>query len=96
MYYLIAYLVGIVFVLILSMIRTPYTSVGDAGIVCILWPIMVLYGIIILWLDSVDWDFDLQFSEKLFGRRKPSDGKPGFAITLFFVEFLFWKKRTVS
>lgn len=95
-YYLTAYLVGIVITLIVSMIRAPDTSVGAAGIVCILWPIMIVYGIIILWLDSVDWDFDLQFSKKLFGRRKPNDGNPGFAITLFFVEFLFWKKRTVK
>lgn len=81
--------------LIVSMMRTPDTSVAAAGIVCMLWPIMIVCGIIILWLDSVDWDFDLQFSEKLFGKRKPNDGNSGFAITLFYVEFLFWKKRKV-
>ena len=81
--------------LIVSMIRTPDISVNDAGIVCILWPIMIVCGIIILWLDSVDWDFDLQYSKKIFGKRKPNDGNHGFAITLFYVEFLFWKKRKV-
>ena len=95
MYYLITYLVGIIIMLIVLMIRTPDISVNDAGIVCILWPIMIVCGIIILWLDSVDWDFDLQYSKKIFGKRKPNDGNHGFAITLFYVEFLFWKKRKV-
>ena len=95
MYYLIAYLVGMIITLIVLMIQAPDTSVDVAGMFCILWPIMFVYGIIILWLDSIGWDFDLQFSKKLFERRKPNDGNPDFAITLFYVEFLFRKKRKV-
>ena len=94
-YYLIAYLVGMIITLIVLMIQTPDTSVNDAGIFCILWPIMIVYGIIFLGLESKGWDFDLQYSKKIFGKRKPNDGNHGFAITLFYVEFLFWKKRKV-
>ncbi len=96
MYYLIAYLVGMTITLIVLMIQTPDTSVDVAGTICILWPIMVVYGIILLGLDSKGWDFDLQYGKKIFGKRKLNDGNRGFAITLFYVEFLFWKKLTVK
>ena len=94
MTYLISYIALIFFfqILCLFMVKDEYT-IKPFIIGTYIWPISILLVLFVLGLDKVNWDFDIVKAKKIFWFRKPRDNWPGFAITIFYIEFQFWKKR---
>ncbi len=62
-------------------------------IAAMVWPITLLVVLITLILDYIKWDWTIEKGQKLFNWRKPQDNWPGFAITVFYYEFQFWRNR---
>ena len=92
--YLIFYIVAIFFFQILCLIRVKDEYTIKTFIVgTYIWPFSILLVLFVVGLDKINWDFDIIKAKKIFGFRKPNDNWLGFAITIFYIELQFWKKR---
>lgn len=94
MIYLTAYLAGFLGFIATMAIRLPNAELREALLWAAIWPIALLFAILLGVFKLFKWTFDFRKNKnQKFGIRKPSDGWPGVAITLFYIEFLFWKIR---
>ena len=82
---------GAMTMLALAALRVPREDVRTMFVVACAWPLTIVLVIFVISLTLIDWDFDIQ-KGKLFGFRRPTVGT-GFAISVFFAEFQFWKVR---
>jgi hypothetical protein len=92
---LLVYLIGFAVFASALAIRIPYESVRICVMISALWPLslIMLFAFVIVW--TLKWDIDIanQRNPKMFAVRKPLDGWPGIAITVFHYEVQLWKKR---
>ena len=98
MEYLLGYIAAIFFfqILLVFTLDNRY-EMREFIIATYFWPI-VLFAVLFMigfekLLNKIKWDADIKKGEKIFRFRKPLDNWPGFAITIFYIEFQFWKKR---
>lgn len=92
MEYAIGY-VAIVFALqAIAAIRTPYENTQTVFVATVFWPLMIVLVVCSFILDAIKVGFDVNKGIKMFGFRKPTNTQVrGFAISIFYVEFQFWK-----
>lgn len=89
MTYLYIYIACVFITQVLLAIYNPRATVRDIIAASYLWPITV----IVLLADRCRWDIDVQASKNKFGFRRRQNSKyPGFAITIFNIEYQFWKR----
>jgi len=91
------YLVGIVVMFAVSAWRIEHHEVRAIFYLSLLWPVSVILITGTIVADKLNykpkWSFNAGYNPKFFAFRKPDDGQPGFAITVFKIEFQFWKTR---
>jgi len=91
---LIIYMAGVIIMMIAFAIRTSNTDITSAVILSIFWPLSILTMIIIKSLWTINWDIHVVGVNEYFGYRKPNNSEvKGFAVTIFKLEFQFWKRN---
>jgi hypothetical protein len=74
--------------------RVPHENVRIVFLLGILWPLSVVAILFMLVVTATGWDMDLAKGAKAFGFRKPGNPQiKGFAVTVLFQEFQFFKMR---
>ena len=91
---IVAYLAGFVLVVGAFALRSPDVESPTLFLIAITWPLSMLFALFIFLLSVMGADLDVQDSEKMFGYRKPTNPEvKGFAITVFYSEVQFWKRK---
>ena len=93
MEYAIGYMVSVFVFQALTAWRNPREDFQVAFVATVFWPFILVLVAGSFVLDWIGWGFDMAKGAKLFGFRRPNDGWPGFAVSIFKVEFQLWKKR---
>lgn len=93
MEFIFAYIAVVFAFQLLAMRNNDVYPLRDFLIASYVWPITLAVILLALIIELVGWDMDGIKSNKFIGFRKPQDNWPGFAITVFWFEFQFWKKR---
>lgn len=91
---IVSYLTGVVLLVGMFAWRVPHEDVRVVFILGMIWPVSILAIVGILLLDLVGWNMDMAKGKTMFGARKP--GNPeirGFAFTVLYQEFQFFKMR---
>ena len=89
-----AYLVGALVLIGLWAWRVPHEDVRMVFILSIMWPLSVVVILFIVALSAIGWEMELDKGKKAFGFRKPTNPLvKGFALTVLFQEFQFYKAR---
>ena len=87
-----AYLIGIIALIGMFAIRVPYENSRTVFALALMWPLSIVLIIGMMVILAIGWNFDIGSSAKMFGFRRPSNPNArGFAITLFTIEFQFYK-----
>jgi len=98
MEFLFWYLVGIVTMFAVSAWRVNTNEVRAVFYMSLLWPVSLTMIAIIIIAELIPykptWSFNVSKNQLFFGFRGTDDGQPGFAITVFKLEFQFWKTRS--
>ena len=90
------YMAGVIIMMVSFAIRTEDADIAAALFLSAFWPISILAMIIIkcLWVNN--WEMDIAGTDKWFHYRKPTNPEiKGFAVSLFKLEFQFWRKRKI-
>jgi hypothetical protein len=91
---IVAYLAGFVLVVGAFALRCPDVESPTLFLIAITWPLSMLFALFIFLLSVMGADLDVQDSEKMFGYRKPTNPEvKGFAVTVFYSEVQFWKRK---
>lgn len=85
--------IAVIFAFQLFVMRHNAYPLRDSIIASYIWPIALAFILLVFIIDQIGWDIDGVKSNKFIGFRKPQHNWPGFAITVFWIEFQFWKKR---
>lgn len=89
---LVIYMTGIIFVFGMFAWRVPHENLRTVFALGLIWPLSILFTLVIIMLDTVRWKVDVVNSEKRFGFRRPTNPKArGFAVTIFGEEVQFYK-----
>ena len=95
MEYAIGYMVSVFVFQAIAAIRTPREDFQVAFVATVFWPFILVLLAGSALLDWTGWGFDMVKGAGMFGARKPTNTEVrGFAVTLFYIEFQMWKKRT--
>lgn len=90
------YLIGFVLTVAAFAVRAPDVDSRTLFMIAISWPLSMAFALFIYLLSIVGADLDVQDSDKMFGFRKPTNPEvKGFAITVFYSEVQFWKRKKV-
>jgi len=88
------YMTVAVLVVGLWALRVPHENVKIVFILSMVWPLSLTAIAGILLLDVVGWNMDMAKGKTMFGVRKPNNPEiKGFAFTVLFQEFQFFKMR---
>jgi len=72
--------------------RVPHEDVGIVFILALVWPFTITAIVGILLLSATGWDMTMAKGTKVIGARKPTNPQiKGFAFTILFQEFQFFK-----
>lgn len=90
-----AYLAGVVATMIFAAVRTPDNELRPVAFICLAWPVMVPVILLCMILNLFKVEFDVEKGPSLFGIRKsPMKNIVGFGVSIFHIEFRFYKVRT--
>lgn len=87
------YIVGFFIIAVFMAFRAGKYDFNIGLLLCVIWPITLVLMVVELATKYCEWEWNMDYNDKLFGYRKPNDGWPGFALTVFHVDFMCWKKR---
>lgn len=94
--YVTGYLAGAVLMQVISALKTPYEEVRPVTVLCLLWPVTLIFIIAVLLGDLCGWTVDIAKGNSRFGLRKPSNPDvKGFAIVMFGWELQVFKTRKI-
>ena len=75
-------------------LRSPHEDCRIVFILALVWPLSLLAILFMFVLTATGWNMDLAKGAKAFGFRKPQNPEiKGFAFTVLFQEFQFFKVR---
>ena len=84
----------VAFGVLMAMRASPHEDARFLFRAVLVWPFSITVIVLVLLFDAIGWDMDAMRVEKMFGFRKPTNKEiRGFAVTVFFCEVQFWKKR---
>lgn len=87
-----AYLAGVVATMIFAAVRTPDNEMRATTFICVAWPVMVPFILAVMLFGLFGLEFDIEKHTTMFGIRKsPMQNIKGFGISLFYIEFRFYK-----
>ena len=88
------YMTVAVLVVGLWALRVPHEDVKIVFILSMLWPLSLTAILGMMLLSAIGWNMDMAKGTKVFGFRKPGNPEiKGFAFTVLFQEFQFFKMR---
>jgi len=89
-----SYLVGMALVHGAFAIRCPHEDARNVFLISLFWPISLLMVVLTLGLVMIKWDLELAKGVKCFGFRRPTNpNAKGFAVTVLYQEFQFFKVK---
>ena len=75
-------------------VRVPHEDVKMVFILALVWPLTIVAISSTMLLSATGWNMDMAKGTKVFGIRKPGNPQiKGFAFTVLFQEFQFFKMR---
>ena len=94
--YTTAYLAGMVLINGMFALRSPHEDCRIVFILALVWPLSLLAILFMFVLTATGWNMDLAKGTQVLGFRKPQNPElTGFAFTVLFQEFQFFKVRNV-
>ena len=88
------YMTVAVLVVGLWALRVPHENVKVVFILAMLWPLSITAILGVMFLSAIKWEMDMAKGKTMFGARKSTNPQvKGFAFTVLFQEFQFFKMR---
>ena len=88
------YLAGVALMLIFAAFRDPRGEVRAFAILCLAWPLTLLFIIAVNLFELTGWHFDFDKTAKMFGARRATNPQvKGWAVTVLWLEFRVFKAR---
>lgn len=86
------YTTGVIFFVGMFAARVPREDVRIVFLLALLWPLSIVAILGMMALTLVGWDMEMAKGAKVLGFRRPTNPKiKGFAFTVLFQEFQFFK-----
>ena len=77
-------------------LRSPHEDLRTVFLLALVWPLSLLAILFMFVLTATGWNMDLAKGTQVLGFRKPQNPElTGFAFTVLFQEFQFFKVRNV-